>query len=73
MSGALQPAAGAGTGLEKILLQNLLAEALPEEGEGEEEGAGPRAASMPETFADAIVAAGGVGLADSLGIGAGAR
>ncbi|HVO54343.1 MAG TPA: hypothetical protein VMT37_08020 [Solirubrobacterales bacterium] len=73
MSGAVPPLGGAGRGLEKVLLEKLLTAALPEEGEDEEAGMGPQVASMPETFADAIVAAGGVGLAASLGAGTGAR
>ncbi len=47
---------------EKVLLDKLLTEALPEE---EEEGT-PRAAKLPETMADAIVAAGGAGIATGI-------
>ncbi len=46
---------------ERELLTKLLAEAMPES-EGEE----PRAVGMPESLADAIVAAGGAGLAGDL-------
>ncbi len=57
-------------GFERLLLSKMLAEALPEEGQGGGEGtpgaAEPRAASMAETFADAISAAGGVGIAADL-------
>jgi hypothetical protein len=58
----------AALGFERLLLSQMLAEALPEEGGGEGAlgGGEPRAASMAETFADAISAAGGVGIAASL-------
>lgn len=46
---------------EKLLLGKLLSAALPEE-----EGGDPRAAQLPETLADAVVAAGGAGIATSL-------
>lgn len=49
-------------GFERTLLAELLKNALPQP----EEGADPRQASMPETFAEAIVSQGGVGLADRL-------
>lgn len=51
----------AALGFERELLTKLLAEALPES-EGDE----PQAAGMPETIADAIVSAGGAGLAGDL-------
>lgn len=52
---------------ERELLTKMLASALPES-EAEE----PQAAGMPETIADAIVSAGGAGLAGDLyGAGAG--
>jgi len=58
----------AGLSFERVLLGKLLSAALPEE----EEGGDPRAAQLPETMADAIVAAGGTGLAAAmLGPGAG--
>jgi hypothetical protein len=62
-AGGPQAVAGfkAALAFERELLTKLLAEALPES-EGEE----PRATEMPETFADAIVAAGGAGLAGGL-------
>ena len=54
---------------ERELLTKLLAEALPES-EGDE----PQATGMPETIADAIVSAGGAGLAGNLyGAGGAAR
>jgi hypothetical protein len=46
---------------EEVLLGKLLSAALPEE-----EGGDPRAAQLPETLADAVVAAGGAGIATSL-------
>jgi hypothetical protein len=52
---------------EQVLLGKLLSEALPEE-----EGGDPRAAQLPETLADAVVSAGGAGIATSL-IGGGVR
>jgi hypothetical protein len=51
---------------ERLLLSKLLTEALPEEGQGEGEGAEPRAVGMPETLADAITSAGGAGIAADL-------
>lgn len=59
----------AGLSFERVLLGKLLSEALPEE-----EGGDPRAAQLPETMADAIVAAGGAGLATAMlgpGVGSG--
>lgn len=55
-------------GFERLLLSKLLTEALPEENENEGEGEGsePRPVGMPETLADAIVSAGGAGLAADL-------
>jgi hypothetical protein len=51
-----------GLAFERQLLSQLLTEALPEE----EEGAEPRAASLPQTLADAIVSQGGAGIAGNL-------
>lgn len=66
---------------ESMLLKQMLSEALPEspagvglggeaEGEGGEEGAAmsadPSVASLPETVAESVVAAGGLGLAHEL-------
>jgi hypothetical protein len=54
-------------GFERLLLSQLLTEALPEEGEGGEgEGAEPKPVSMPETLAGAISASGGTGIAADL-------
>ncbi|HVY78177.1 MAG TPA: hypothetical protein VG898_06700 [Solirubrobacterales bacterium] len=50
----------AALGFEKVLIDKLLSEALPSE-----EG-GPQAASLPETLADAIVSAGGAGIATGI-------
>jgi hypothetical protein len=50
----------AGLGFERMLIAELLGEALPEQ------GGDPRAALLPETLADAIVARGGLGLAAEL-------
>lgn len=50
----------AALGFEAVLLDNLLSAALPEE-----EG-GPRAASVAGTMADAIIAAGGAGIATGI-------
>jgi hypothetical protein len=47
---------------ERTLIEKMLSAAMPEE----EEGADPRVAELPETVADAIVAAGGAGIATSL-------
>jgi hypothetical protein len=46
---------------EKVMLDKLLAEALPEEDEG-----APRAASLAETISSALVAGGGAGIATDL-------
>jgi hypothetical protein len=64
---------------ESVLLKQMLTEALPESpaGPGEEEGFGggeggdafsatPTAVSLPETVAEAIVGAGGLGLAGEM-------
>ena len=57
---------------ESLLLKQVLSQALPETpglggGEGEEESAAdPRLAALPETVADAVVSAGGLGLAGEL-------
>ncbi len=57
---------------ESMLLKQMLSEALPEaaagagaesEGEGGAPGADPRMASFPETVTEAVVGAGGLGLA----------
>lgn len=54
---------------ERELLTKMLASALPES-----EGDAPQAAGMPETIADAVVSAGGAGLAGDLyGAGGAAR
>jgi hypothetical protein len=53
----------AGLGFERMLVAELLGEALPEQ------GSDPRAALLPETLADAIVAGGGLGLAAELAPG----
>lgn len=50
----------AGLGFERMLITELLDQALPEQSED------PRAALLPETLADAIVARGGLGLAAEL-------
>lgn len=64
---------------ESMLLKQMLAEALPESptGAGDEEGLGggeggsaftamPTAVSLPETVAEAVVGAGGLGLATEM-------
>jgi hypothetical protein len=51
---------------ERTLIEKMLGEALPGEGGEEGEGADPRVAELPETVADAIVSAGGAGIATSL-------
>lgn len=50
-----------GLSFERLLLSQLLTEALPEE-----EGGEPRVASLPQTLADAIVSRGGAGIAGQL-------
>lgn len=50
----------AALGFERIFLTELLSQALPKEGDD------PRAAMLPETVADAIVAQGGTGVATEL-------
>jgi hypothetical protein len=52
----------AALGFERTLLTQMLGEALPQP----EEGADPREASMPSTFADALISQGGLGMADQL-------
>jgi hypothetical protein len=49
-------------GFERMLLGELLQSALPEPGDS----AGPQAASLPDTLADAIAAQGGIGLGPDL-------
>jgi hypothetical protein len=49
-------------GFERMLLTQMLGEALPKP----EEGADPRQASLPGTVADALVSQGGVGMAQQL-------
>ncbi len=58
---------------ESMLLKQVLSEALPEspagaeaEGEGGALGADPRMASLPETVTEAVVGAGGLGLAQEM-------
>lgn len=51
----------AALGFERILLNELLSEAMPKH-----EGGDPREASLPGTLADAIVAEGGAGIATGL-------
>jgi len=49
-------------GFERTLLTQMLSEAMPQP----EEGADPREASMPSTFADALISQGGLGMAGQL-------
>ncbi|HEX8752037.1 MAG TPA: hypothetical protein VF731_01360 [Solirubrobacterales bacterium] len=54
-------------GFEKLLLSQLLTEALPEESEGGEgEASEPKPVGLPETLAGAISATGGTGIAADL-------
>ena len=56
----------AALGFERVLLGQLTA-SLQRTATGEDgEGAGPYASLIPETLADALVASGGLGLADDL-------
>lgn len=48
-------------GFERVLLGELLQSALPAE-----DGAGPQAAQLPDTLADALVAQGGIGIGAGL-------
>ena len=52
----------AALGFERTLLSQMLTDALPEP----EEGGDPRQANLPATIAHALVAQGGVGMADQL-------
>jgi len=62
----------AALGFEAMLLEQVLDQALPEAGgEGEEAGAfgsggDPSVASLPQTVADAVVGAGGLGVATDM-------